>query len=90
MKNILYLCSVKAIQSKPKLVLTLWDKENKTTKIMNNPYQTLVFDVMLNDRYVCTMRYRHLSAFAITEKEIVDYVISQRPSLKDKPFIIAF
>ena len=48
------------------------------------------FDVMLNDRYVCTMRYRHLPVFAITEKEIVDYVISQRPSLKNKPFIIAF
>lgn len=48
------------------------------------------FDVMLNDRYVCTMRYRHLPVFAITEKEIVDYVISQRPSLKNKPFTIAF
>lgn len=58
--------------------------------IMNSPYQTLVFDVMLKDRYVCTMRYKHLPVFAITEKEITDYVISQRPSLKNKPFTIAF
>lgn len=64
----------------------LADRRSKTFRQPNY----VKFDVMLNDRYVCTMRYRHLPVFAISEKEIVDYVISQRPSLKNKPFTITF
>lgn len=48
------------------------------------------FDVMLNDRWVCTLRYPYSPIFVLTVKELEDFVIEQRPSLKYKPFTIAF
>ena len=50
----------------------------------------LKFDVMLKDRFVCTLTYEFCPAFTLIEKELVDFVLSKRPSLKNKPFIIAF
>lgn len=52
--------------------------------------EKLKFDVMLRDRYICTLTYEHCPMFVLTEKEIVDFVVSKRPSLKGKPFYIAF
>lgn len=48
------------------------------------------FDVMLWDRWICTLRYPHSPIFVLTVKELEDFVIEQKPSLKDKPFKIAF
>lgn len=45
---------------------------------------------MLKDRFVCTLTYKFCPAFILTEQELVDFVLSKRPSLKNKPFIIAF
>lgn len=47
--------------------------------------QKITFDVMLCQRYVCTMTYRHCAAFPITEDELTAYVESRRPSLRGKP-----
>lgn len=52
--------------------------------------EKLKFDVMLRDKFVCTLTYEHCPIFVLTEKEITDFILSKRPSLKGKPFHIAF
>lgn len=52
--------------------------------------EKLKFDVMLKGRFVCTLTYEFCPAFPITGQELVDFVLSKRPSLKGKPFNIAF
>lgn len=49
----------------------------------------LKFDVMLGDRYVCTLRYPYNPLFILRENELSDFVISKRPTLKGKDFRIA-
>ena len=48
------------------------------------------FDVMLRGRFICTMTYEHCPAFVLTEQEIVDFVISKLPTLRNQPFNIEF
>ena len=50
----------------------------------------LIFDVMLNGRFVCTMKYRYCPLFAITPEDIAKFVEEKRPSLKGKNYNIAF
>lgn len=52
--------------------------------------KTLHFDVMLHGRYVCTMHYRYCPLWAIDMGELHDFVVSERPGLKNKPFNIEF
>ena len=52
--------------------------------------EKLKFDVMFRDKFVCTLTYEYCPIFALTEKEIEDFVVSKCPSLKGKPFYIAF
>lgn len=52
--------------------------------------KTLIFDVMLNGRFVCTLRYKYCSLFPIDSEELVKLVLEKRPTLKGKPFRIAF
>lgn len=52
--------------------------------------ETLTFDVMLGDRYVCTMRYRYCPLFPVSAEELRKFVISKRPTLRDKDFRIEF
>lgn len=47
-------------------------------------------DIMVNERFYGQLTYRYCPLFPIEDKEIHDFVISQRPSLKDKKFTIAF
>ena len=61
---------------------------DKANLLTNLAY--LCADVANSFAIDCMALIKHLPVFAITEKEIVDYVISQRPSLKNKPFTIAF
>ena len=46
--------------------------------------KTLVFDVMLHDRFVCTLKYRHNPAFPIDVEDLVKLVITKRPTLRNK------
>lgn len=50
--------------------------------------KTLTFDVMLHGRFVCTLRYRYCPLFPIEERELRDFVVSKRPTLRNKPFRI--
>lgn len=52
--------------------------------------KTLTFDVMLDGRYICTMRYRYCPLFPISTEELRRFVISKRPTLRDKDFRIEF
>lgn len=50
----------------------------------------LIFDVMLNGRFIYTLKYRYCPLFPITQKEIAKFVEEKRPSLKGKNYNIAF
>ena len=49
----------------------------------------LIFDVMLNERFVCTLKYRFCPLFPITEEELAKFIEEKRPSLKGKNYKIA-
>ena len=48
-----------------------------------------IFDVMLNGRYVCTLKYRFCPLIPITEEELAKFIEEERPSLKGKNYKIA-
>ena len=48
--------------------------------------KTLVFDVMLNGRFVCTLRMKYCPLFPLTVDEICEFVESKRPTLKGKKY----
>ena len=52
--------------------------------------KTLFIEIMLGDRFVCTLRYRYCPLFPIDEKELHDFVVSKRPTLRNQPFNIVF
>ena len=52
--------------------------------------KTLTFDVMLHDRYVCTMKYEYCPLLPLSIRELESFVTSRRPFLKGKPFRIEF
>lgn len=64
---------------------------------MTNPTH-IKFDVMLKGHFVATMKMPTYMADRIgtngnpifTEQTIIRYVLSKRPTLKDKPFNICF
>lgn len=57
---------------------------------MNISMTVLVFDVMLHDRYVCTLRYRYNPLFPLKEDQLSGFVLSKRPTLRGKLFRIVF
>lgn len=52
--------------------------------------KALFVDIMLNDRFVCTLKYMYNSLFVIRKEELLKFVLDKRPSLKGKPFRIMF
>ena len=50
--------------------------------------KVLFADVMLNDRFVFTLRYEYCPLYKLDALDIYDKVIEKRPSLKDKPIQI--
>ena len=48
--------------------------------------KTLTFDVMLDGRFVCTLRYEYCPLFPVAERELRDFVVSKRPTLRNKDF----
>lgn len=52
--------------------------------------KTFVFDVMLNGRFICTIRYEYNPLFPIDSKELAKFVLKKRPILKGKDFKIVF
>lgn len=52
--------------------------------------QLIKFDVMMDDIYIATLRYRHCPLFPLTEEEMREFVENEIPSLKGKKWRIAF
>lgn len=46
--------------------------------------KTLFLDVMLNDRFVCTLKYKFCPLFPIELGDLMKFIESKRPSLKGK------
>lgn len=47
-------------------------------------------DIMINGRFFTQLTYEYCPLFPIEEKELYDFVISKRPTLKDKKFFVLF
>lgn len=52
--------------------------------------KTFVFDVMLNGRFVCTLKYKYCQLFPIDAEDLTKFVLKKRPTLKGKNFRIVF
>ena len=50
--------------------------------------KTFVFDVMLNGRFVCTLKYKYCQLFPIDAEDLTKFVLKKRPTLKGKNFRI--
>lgn len=48
-------------------------------------YKVLFVDVMLNERFVFTLRYQYCPLFKLDLEDVYSKVIEKRPSLKGKP-----
>lgn len=52
--------------------------------------KTFVFDVMLNGRFVCTLKNKYCALFPIDFEDFKKFILSKKPSLKGKDYRIAF
>lgn len=52
--------------------------------------KTFVFDIMLDGRFVCTLKYKYCALFPIDFEELKKFILSKKPSLKGKNYRIAF
>lgn len=52
--------------------------------------KVLFLDIMLNGRFVCTLKYKYCPLFLINYVDLEKFVLSKRPSLRGKPFEIMF
>ena len=50
----------------------------------------LKFDVMVGDKYKCTLQYQYSPLFPFTNKDIQTFVEEQRPYLKGQKFHVEF
>lgn len=49
---------------------------------------TFVFDVMLNGRFICTLKYKYCQLFPIDFEDLKKFILSKKPSLKGKDYRI--
>lgn len=47
---------------------------------------TFKFDIMLNGKFVCTLRYKYCALFPINFEDLKEFILSKRPSLKGKDY----
>lgn len=52
--------------------------------------KTFTFDIMLNGRFVCTLKYKYCALFPINLEDLKKFILNKRPSLKGKDYRIAF
>ena len=50
----------------------------------------IFLDVFLNDRFVCTLKYKLLACFKLRAEDLRAYVEEKRPSLIGEPYNIVF
>ena len=49
-----------------------------------------VFDVMLDGRFICTLKYKYCALFPIDFEELEKFALLKRPTLRGKDFRIVF
>ena len=52
--------------------------------------KTLIFDIMLHGRFVCTLAYKYCPLFPIDYDDLKKSIEEKRPSLVGKGYNIAF
>lgn len=50
----------------------------------------IFLDVFLNERFVCTLKYKFLACFKLREEDLRRHVEEKRPYLIGKPYKIVF
>lgn len=51
---------------------------------------TFIFDVMLDGRFICTLKYKYCALFSIDFEDLEKFVLLKRPTLRGKDFRIAY
>lgn len=49
-----------------------------------------IFDVMLDGRFICTLKYKYCALFPIDFEDLEKFVLQKIPTLKGKDFRIVF
>ena len=49
---------------------------------MRQSIKTFVFDIMLNGRFVCTLKYKYCALFPIDFEDLEKFVLLKRPTLR--------
>ena len=52
--------------------------------------ETFIFDVMLDRRFICTLKYKYYALFPIDFEDLEKFVLQKRPTLKGYDFRIVF
>lgn len=52
--------------------------------------KTFVFDIMLDGRFICTLKYKYCALFPIDFEDLKKFILDKRPSLRGKDYRIAF
>jgi len=57
---------------------------------MKQAMKALFLDIMLNGKFICTLKYKYCPLFTIDYNELLKFVEQKRPTLKGKPYRIMF
>ena len=60
---------------------------------MNKPVletKKLILDVMMNGSFICQIQMPYCPLFPVTKKQVNDFVVEKRPSLKGKAFSVEY
>ncbi len=52
--------------------------------------KTFVFDIMLDGRFICTLKYKYCALFPIDFEDLEKFVLQKRSTLKGYDFRIVF
>lgn len=52
--------------------------------------KTVYLDIMVDNIFVAQLPYKVNPTSPVTDKELSEYVVSKRPTLRNKKFVIAF
>ena len=52
-------------------------------------YKTIYIDVMLKDKFICQIPYEYCPLFKLTQEELIQHVIKNRPYLANKKFTVS-
>lgn len=58
--------------------------------MMRQATKALFLDIMLDGKFICTLKYKYCPLFTIDYNELLKFVEQKRPTLKGKPYRIMF